>query len=145
MAPFLGDVATIQRPMVLYRVHGENDSNMLANDGHFGREVARAVKRLHAAQEACAIGGAIPPGEDTLRRGNHLLQLRAASLRLRPADHPLPGDSRWAALIDAVLLPFRPSFESLTRRLAIAGYSALLLTMPLRLARPMIRMRFSPH
>jgi hypothetical protein len=143
MAPFLGNVVTILRPMVLYRLHGGNDSNMLANDGNFGREVARAVKRLDAAQRACAMGGLIPPAKSALRRGVHLLQLRAASLRLRPADHPLPGDSRYAALIDAFLLPFRASFEPLSRRLIIAGYSALILTMPLGMARNMIRIRFS--
>ncbi len=145
MAPFLGNVATITRPMVLYRIHGGNDSNMLNSDGHFGREVARAVKRLDAAQRACAMGGLTPPRLSALRRGVHLLQLRAASLRLQPADHPLPGDSRYAALIDALLLPFRASFEPLSRRLIIAGYSALILTMPLGMARNMIRMRFAPH
>lgn len=145
MAPFLGDVATIMRPMVLYRVHGANDSNLLADDGHFGREVARAIKRLRAAQDACVMGGLIPPGPATLRHGVHLLQLRVASLRLRPADHPLPGDSRWAALIDAIRLPFRASFEPLGRRIVIAVYAALILTMPLGIARNMIRLRFSPR
>lgn len=143
MAPFLGDVATIVRPLVLYRMHGGNDSNVLASDLNFGREVGRASKRLVAAQEACEMAGVAPPSNEALRRGNHLLQLRAASLRLRPAEHPLVGDSRLAILVDAFLLPFRGGFEPLSRRLAIAGYSALIIGLPRAMARALIRFRFA--
>lgn len=145
MAPFLGDVATVVRPLVLYRMHGSNDSNLSANEAHFGREVARAVKRLIAAQDACAMAGLPAPGPRALRRAPHLLQLRAASLRLRPTDHPLPRDGRFAALVDAMLLPFRASFEPLGRRIMMAGFSAIILTMPLPAARALIRRRFAPR
>jgi glycosyltransferase involved in cell wall biosynthesis len=142
MAPFLGDVITIARPMVLYRIHGGNDSNLLADDANFGREVERAVKRLQAAQDACVMQGLPPPSQNDLRHGPHLLQLRIASLRLRPADHPLPGDNRVAAAVDALCMPFRGGFEPLSRRLAMSSYCLLVLMLPLSLARIAIRKRF---
>lgn len=143
MAPFLGEVVTIVQPLVRYRIHGANDSNMLANVSHFAREVERARKRLKATQDACEMGGMVPPGSAALRRANHLLQLRAASLRLQPDSHPMPEDSRLRILLDAARLPFQRSFEPLVRRIAIAGYSALLATLPMAAVRPMIRLRFS--
>ncbi|MBT0668693.1 glycosyltransferase family 2 protein [Novosphingobium profundi] len=143
MAPFLGDVVTIAKPLVLYRIHGANDSNMLAKVDTFGREVERARKRLKASQDACEMEGFPPPDAGSLRRGNHLLQLRAASLRLQPATHPLADDSRLTVLNDAVRLPFQDSFEPLVRRIAIAGYSALVALLPMAAVRPMVRMRFS--
>ena len=142
MAPFMGDVVTIARPLVLYRMHNSNDSNMLTNDNNFGREVERAVKRLGAAQDASRMMGLTPPGRRSLFRGTHLLQLRAVSLRLRPTDHPLSDDSRMAAMKDAILMPFRSWFEPLYRRLIMAVYAGLILTMPLTIARALIRKRF---
>lgn len=143
MAPFLGEVATILRPLVLYRMHGGNDSNLLTSEANFGREVQRGSKRLKAAQDACAMEGLDPPATGALRRGSHLLQLRAASLRLRPDGHPLPGDTRLAVLTDAALLPLRGGFEPFGRRLMIAAYAAFILLTPLAVARILIRMRFA--
>jgi hypothetical protein len=142
MAPFIGDVITIARPLALYRMHNSNDSNLLASETNFGREVERAVKRLSAAQDACEMVGLVPPRRLVLFRGPHLLQLRAVSLRLRPTDHPLTDDSRLTAIGDAIMLPFRSGFEPLYRRLIMAAYSGTILLAPLGLARALIRRRF---
>ncbi|MDB5701419.1 MAG: glycosyl transferase family 2 [Sphingomonadales bacterium] len=143
MAPFMGDVITIARPLVLYRMHDSNDSNLLASDTNFGREVERAVKRLSAAQDACEMMGVASPRRLALFRGPHLLQLRAVSLRLRPTDHPLTDDSRLAAVGDAIMMPFRSGFEPLYRRLIMAAYSGVILMAPLGIARALIRRRFA--
>ena len=55
MAPYMGDVETIAAPLVLYRMHGANDSAMSANTSNFGREIARALKRHNAACKACTV------------------------------------------------------------------------------------------
>lgn len=142
MAPFVGDVITVARPLALYRMHNSNDSNLLASDDNFGREVNRAVKRLRAAQDACEMMGVTSPSRSSLFRGPHLLQLRAVSLRLRPADHPLADDSLLTALGDAIMLPFRGGFEPLYRRMIMAAYSGIILIAPLGVARALIRKRF---
>ncbi|CAH2803165.1 MAG: probable glucosyltransferase [uncultured Paraburkholderia sp.] len=107
MAPYLGDVETIAAPLVLYRMHGANDSAMSASVSNFGREIARVLKRHAAACKACAMTGRPAPPLSTLFSAPHLLQLRVASLRLTPEQHPLPGDSRVRALRDAFAIRFR--------------------------------------
>lgn len=142
MAPYVGDVETIAKPLVLYRMHGGNDSAMSANDANFRREIARAIKRHAAACKACAMVGLAPPPLSTLFRGPHLLQLRIASLRLSPDQHPLPGDSRHRALFDALVFPFRSSFEQTGFRILVAGWSILTLLAPRKVASALIRKRF---
>jgi len=143
MAPFYGDVVTVVRPLVYYRIHGENDSNLLSDDRHFAREVARASTRLRASQDAGRARGLAVPRASALFRGKHLLQLRIASLRLRPKEHPLAGDSRARAILDAMLTPFRVDFEPVGRRIAIAVWSLLTLLLPRPLARQLIFWRFA--
>ena len=145
MAPFFGDVLTITTPLVYYRIHGANDSNLLRDDRNFGREVARAIKRLRASQDACHMQGLRPPPSSSLFKGTHLLQLRVASLRLRPAEHPLTGDSRARAFANALTVPFRTGFEPFFRRILIAAWSMIALISPQPLAKMMIRHRFMPR
>ncbi|MFP6556757.1 glycosyltransferase family 2 protein [Paraburkholderia sp. B3] len=142
MAPYIGDVETIASPLVLYRMHGGNDSAMGAKDSNFRREVARALKRHAAACKACEMIGTSPPPQAALFRGPHLLQLRIASLRLTPEQHPLARDSRLRALFDAVVLPFRSNFEQPTFRILVSGWSILTLLAPRKIAGMLIRKRF---
>ena len=143
MAPFYGDVVTVAKPLVYYRVHGDNDSNLLRDDRHFAREVARASQRLRASQDAGIARGLAAPRSSALFRGKHLLQLRIASLRLRPLEHPLAHDSRPRAFVDAVLAPFRSGFEPIERRLAITVWSLLTLLLPRPWAQQLILWRFA--
>jgi hypothetical protein len=142
MAPYMGDVETIAAPLVLYRMHGANDSAMSASVSNFGREIARALKRHSAACKACAMTGQRSPPLSTLFAAPHLLQLRVASLRLTPHQHPLPGDSRARALRDAISIPFRKSFERPAFRCLIAGWSIATLLAPKTIASRLIRRRF---
>jgi len=142
MAPYMGDVETIAAPLVLYRMHGANDSAMSASTSNFGREIARALKRHSAACKACAMTGRPAPPLSTLFCAPHLLQLRVASLRLTPGQHPLPGDSRVRALRDAFSIPFRASFERPAFRCLIAGWSIATLLAPKNIASTLIRRRF---
>lgn len=143
MAPYMGDVETVPKPFVLYRMHGSNDSTMTARDTNYSREVARALKRLEASRRACAIRGITPPDVSVLFRGPHLLQFRVASLRLTPKLHPLPGDSRGRALLNALQVPFRPTFERKSFLLLVMGWCVATLLAPKPLARFFIRKRFS--
>jgi hypothetical protein len=144
-APFLGDVVTIRKPLVRYRMHGSNDSNLLRNDANFAREVARALKRFTAAADACRRYGIPPPQRASISRGKHLLQLRSASMRLRPAEHPLHGDSRLRLLADALATPFRAGSEPWPKRVMIAAWVLMTIVAPQRSARALIRFRFGHH
>lgn len=142
LAPLLGDVVTVLQPLVLYRQHGENDSNLFASPGRFGREVARAMSRQRTAESICNDLGTPQPDKARLRSSRHLLQLRVASLRMDPLGHPLPEDSRKAALIDAIQSVARRGFDPLSKRLAVALWSIATLTAPRPLAGHLVRWRF---
>tara|TARA_B100000378_G_scaffold101167_2_gene80657 strand:+ start:94931 stop:96016 length:1086 start_codon:yes stop_codon:yes gene_type:complete len=142
LAPLMGDVVTIVEPLVHYRQHGSNDSNLGIRPGNFTREVARAMKRQKSAEDICTALGVEPPRPDSLRRSRHLLQLRAASLRMAPRDHPLPGDGRITAGMDAIGSIFRRNFDPLKKRLIVAGWVLAVVTAPAPIARKLIRKRF---
>lgn len=143
LAPLMGDVVTVVEPLVQYRQHGANDSNMGARPDNFGREVARAMKRQQSAEAICAQLGVELPRPNSLRRSRHLLQLRCASLRMAPQSHPMPGDGRVTAGIDAIGSVFRKNFDPLKKRVIVAGWVLAVLAAPAPLARKLIRKRFT--
>lgn len=141
-APFLGDVITIPKPLVQYRVHGRNDSNLFSNHARFGREVARAEARWTFARKAAAAAG-IALCEKKLFKSLHLLQLRVASLRLAPTLHPLANDSRKRAMHDAVQAIWSFPAASIKYRVIVATWAVLTLAAPKPLAVRLISLRFA--
>jgi hypothetical protein len=142
VAPFLGDVITISKPLVQYRAHGQNDSNLLSNYERFGREVARAEARWKfACKTTKALGLCL--SEASLFKSLHLLQLRVASLRVDPALHPLVNDSRFRAMRDTVQAVWLFPIGSVHRRMIIGGWALLTLVAPKSLALRLIAFRFA--
>lgn len=143
MAPYYGDIVTIDRPLVLYRTHGKNDSNLSNGKENYSREVARAFHRLYAVQCACLDTGHPLPKYKVLFENSHLLQLRIASMRLTPRKHSLPGDSLKKAFYDS----FKIFLFSKKRRSFFDGmifiWSILVIILPGFLAERMIDFRFS--
>jgi glycosyltransferase involved in cell wall biosynthesis len=142
VAPFLGDVMTIPKPLVQYRLHGQNDSNLLTNYAHFGREVARAEARWKFARKTVRASG-LCLSETSLFKSLHLLQLRVASLRVNPALHPLVNDSRWRAMRDTVQAVWSFPIGSIHGRMIIGGWALLTLVAPKSLALRLIALRFA--
>lgn len=141
-APFLGDVVTIPKPLVQYRVHGQNDSNLLSNYARFGREVARADARWKFACKTAGAAG-IALSEKNIFKSLHLLQLRVASLRLAPASHPLANDSRKRAMYDAWQAVWSFPAMPMKRRLILGTWAILTLVAPKPLAVRLISLRFA--
>lgn len=145
LAPLLGDVVTVLEPLVRYRIHGANDSNLLAAPERFGREVGRAMLRQQSAKAICDACGASSPSVDNLRRSRHLLQLRIASLRMQPGSHPLPGDGRFVALLDTILSVARSGADPLGRRLLVAVWALATLAAPRPFMAALLKLRFDPR
>jgi Glycosyl transferase family 2 len=143
-APYLGDVVTIPRPLVRYRVHGGNRSGVRADPGRLPRQIDRAVLRHRMARE---VAGQAEPADGselvaTLRRGRHLLQMRVAASRVCPGCTTLLGDTRVRLLRDAVTSPFAPGPESAPHRMLVALWSLVILAAPAPAARHLVRRRF---
>lgn len=141
-APFFGEVVTLPDVIVGYRRHGANDSHLMADGRRFAREVVRARMRWRFAQEAYRRRDVSAKDEAPLYRSRELLQLRVAAKRVAPDEPGLPADGRVRMLRDAVLAPFRPGPESVTRRLAISGWCVAMLVSPGRLARKLLAVRY---
>jgi glycosyltransferase involved in cell wall biosynthesis len=93
LAPILGDVLTIRKPLARYRIHGANDGallyldpakfrNRLRQDVQMARLFATVSQRLQ-----------LPAAHDPLSRSFNHLQYRFASLLVEPSAHPFPADT----------------------------------------------------
>jgi glycosyltransferase involved in cell wall biosynthesis len=141
-APFFGDVITVDKPLVYYRVHGANDSNLFAREGLFAREVARGyAKFLFAQRIAQTVGINIP--DASFRKNLHVLQHRIPSVTLTPALHPIPWDNKYQVLKDLIISSVVFDAMSLRRRLVLFVWSLLTLLAPKPIARKLIQKRFS--
>lgn len=143
LAPLMGEVVTIMKPLAKYRRHGENDSNIMRSPETFGKEVGRAMTRQNSIESVCGRLGIEPPPSDTLRRSLHLLQLRVASLRLGRVSHPMQQDDAMRIAKDAVSAIFRDNYLPFAKRAALGAWVLAVLVSPLGLAKPLIDYRFS--
>lgn len=143
-APYLGDVVTVPLPLVGYRVHGRNRSDLLADPARFTRQVERAYQRHLFALE---ISATRLEGQKRLRalfRGRHLLQLRIAELRVRGGRRPIPTDNFFRMLRNSFGALTAPGPESIPQRFVIWVWTVAALLAPTGLAHGMIRARFDP-
>jgi glycosyltransferase involved in cell wall biosynthesis len=92
-APAIGDIVTIPKPVVDYRVHGENYSaNLRLDDTRPGRELGLAQRRRAFFLEIAHSVG-FEASSEALERNLNFACLRASSYALRPDLHPIPADS----------------------------------------------------
>ena len=93
LAPMMGDILTIRRPLAQYRIHATNTMAMasldatklrkrLQQDAELALLFATASQRLH-----------LPIAHDPLSRSFSHLQCRFASYLVEPSAHPFPGDT----------------------------------------------------
>ena len=142
-APYLGDVVTIAKPLVSYRIHGRNDGAMSTfKVERLAREVARARWRFQYAQGiARSAGWSIPDAVF----GNSLavLPYRMASLRLAPRQHPIADDSLTAIVRDTVRACFVPQGRPLQARAALLAWTLLVASLPAAASQQLVLWRFA--
>jgi hypothetical protein len=143
LAPLYGDVVTTDEVLGYYRVHGANDGAQasLAAD-KFARFIRHDQQRVRLMRDHAARRGMAIVGEPLDNAVLHL-QYRIASLRLRPADHPVAGETVSRVLRNAVAASWRSGDGLATRVFLIAWFAAVAL-LPLPLARPIMEIRFVP-
>jgi hypothetical protein len=142
-APFMGEVITVGKPLVSYRVH-DNNRSKLNDTVRFTKQIERAMQRHRFALRVSGRSSDEDHMVRSLRRGRHLLQLRVAERRLASGPAPVPGDSPLRLLRDAASSLLSPGPEGLRRRLAIVAWSVATLAAPAPIARRLIQRRFNP-
>lgn len=140
-APFLGDVLTIIRPLVCYRVHGANRSALMVNTCRFSQQIERAVQRQKFAAEISRDPRYVPL-MGSLRRGRHLLQMRVTDYRLCQGTSCLPGDGFRMLCIDIFRSASAPGPEGLLYRAIVPLWCMAVLIAPRPIARLLARWRF---
>jgi glycosyltransferase involved in cell wall biosynthesis len=142
-APYLGDVVTIAKPLVAYRVHGRNQGAMASLDPRrFSFELERARFRLNYARSV-APQVDVPSWERALKRSLGLLPYRLASLKLLPEQHPVVGDSALNVLCDVTAACFAPQGVSPRARVALWLWALSVAAAPRELGERLALWRFS--
>ncbi len=142
-APYLGDVVTIVKPLVRYRVH-ENNRSKLNDPVRFTRQIERAVQRHRFALRASGRPSGTTDVLRPLRRGRHLLQMRVAERRLNPdTPPPVPDDTRQRLARDTAAGVFAPGPEPAYERVLVALWCTVTLLAPLSWSKRLIARRFS--
>lgn len=142
-APLLGDVVTIAKPLVDYRIHGRNDGAMSEFDvARFARELARAQWRFAYAQEIARRSGVSIP-DRVFRHSLATLPYRLASLRLDPARHPIAGDSLAAVVADTIRAVFVPQGRTPLACATLVAWTLLVAALPRHAGAPLALWRFA--
>ncbi len=143
-APYLGDVLTIPKPLVSYRVHGKNQGALSTLDARqFARQMTRARQRQgYAMAVAANVGIALDP--QAVNRSLTYLCYRLGSWKLAPESHPLPGDSTFSVLKDVSAAFAAPQGLSDKARWAILLWAWAVGLSPGPLADKLILWRFAP-
>ena len=144
-APFLGDVLTIAKPLVSYRVHGRNQGALLRLDARqFQRQLSRArLRRQYACRIARNVG--IELREDAVDRSLTYLAYRISSLKLARETHPVANDSASRCLLDFSLAFFVPQGVGFKTRLSLLLWGWAVCLLPATLASRLVLWRFAPH
>jgi len=143
--PFYGEVVGLEEPIGAYRIHNSNQWALSAVSGsRFRRFVNHDLQNFALlVQRAQEFNHLVPP--DLEQRSLGRFWSRLASLRLEPAEHPVPSDQ----ILDLVRWGFyalwKFSSHNLPKRLI---YSVLVLWvafMPVPLAQMGMSWLYAPH
>jgi glycosyltransferase involved in cell wall biosynthesis len=109
LAPMMGDVLTIRKPLARYRIHATNTWGMRSLDA------AKFRKRLHQDAELVLLFAAasrrlhLSAADNPLSRNFNHLQYRFASYLVERTAHPFPGDTviglGWRLVCSAIAYP----------------------------------------
>ncbi len=143
-APLLGDVVSIPKPLVSYRVHGLNDGAMLKFDlPKLSKALKAHLARCdYATRKARECGVRVEP--QRWRFGLNNLLMRIASLRLSPENHPIPEDTMLRCLADALRSVVRDQGYTAARHWALFFWVIAISATPRPLMEKLASWRFAP-
>lgn len=142
-APLLGDVLTVPKPLVSYRVHGRNQVALSALDvQRFGKEMRRA-QRAHAYARVIAGEAGLHLSERALDCSLYYLSHRLASLKLSPSEHAIEDDRLVRVLGRFAAACFSAAGFSAKERLLLFAWACAVATAPDRLAAKLVLWRFA--
>jgi glycosyltransferase involved in cell wall biosynthesis len=144
LAPLLGDVLTIRKPLARYRIHDASYSSMRSLDPSKLRE------RLHQDVEKARLFASVsrqlrlPVPHDPLRYSLNHLQYRLASYLVEPSAHPFPEDTMSGLVYRLVSSASTSSQMRLRDRAILAAWTIACVLAPPDVRRNFVLWRFAP-
>ena len=143
--PFYGEVAAIDRPLGVYRVHDSNQWALATVTGdRFKRFVRHDLENLDLlTKKAKELGHQIPA--DLEQRSIGRLWSRIISLRLNDRNHPVKSDRPLQLIYQGIRSLWKYSNFSFLKRIFYSLWFVWVGLMPLSLAKPAISWLYAPH
>lgn len=143
--PFYGEVAAIEQPLGVYRVHDSNQWALSTVTGdRFKRFVRHDLQNFALlTNKARELGYQVPP--DLEQRAIGRLWSRIISLRLNAQTHPVPSDRTWNLIYQGIRSLWKYSDFNLPKRIFYSFWFIWVGLMPLPLAKPAISWLYSPQ
>jgi glycosyltransferase involved in cell wall biosynthesis len=144
LAPILGDVLTIRKPLARYRSHDASYSAMPSLDASKLRE--RLHQDVEKARLFANVGRQLrlPVSRDPLRYSLNHLQYRLASYLVEPSAHSFPDDTMSGLVYRLVSSASTSSQMPLRDRAILIAWTITCVLMPPGLRKNIVLWRFAP-
>ena len=143
-APYFGDIETISKPLVYYRIHSRNDSQMVGFDAGIAVRDVRRTQQRFAYAKALAGSKGIVVESGAVFRSMSFASNRMVSYRFARDRHPVEADSRVRIIYDALRAAFSPQGMTPQASLISVLWIMLISITPSRIAKQMVCWRFIP-
>ena len=143
--PFYGEIAAIETPLGVYRVHDSNQWALATvTGGRFKRFVIHDLENFDLlSKKAKELGHEIP--YDLEQRSFARLWSRIISLRLNQQTHPVGSDRAYKLIYWGIKCLWQYSDFNLPKKLFYSLWFIWVGLMPLPLAKPAIDWLYAPH
>ena len=144
IAPILGDVLTIRKPLARYRIHGASWGAMMEslNTSKLRQLLHQDTERAHwFATVARQLR--VPVSCDPLRHSFHHLQYRLASYLVEPSAHPFPEDTKSSLAFRLMASVAKSSQMRLRNKAILLVWTVVCTLAPRHFRQNLILWRFS--
>jgi glycosyltransferase involved in cell wall biosynthesis len=144
IAPILGDVLTIRKPLARYRIHGASWGAMIESLNTFKlrqllcQDIERAQLFATVSRQL-----RLPVSRDPLKHSFHHLQYRLASYLVEPSAHPFPEDTKSSLVYRLMSSLTKSSQMPLRDRAILLAWTITCALAPLYHRRNLILWRFA--
>jgi hypothetical protein len=143
LAPMMGDVLTIQKPLARYRIHAANNMALRSLDAAKLRKQLQQDAKVALLFETASQRLHLQVAHDPLTRSFNHLQYRFASRLVEPSAHPFPGDTVIGLGCRLICAAITYSQMRLRDRTILLFWVTACALTPLYYRRPLILWRFS--
>lgn len=143
--PFYGEVAAIEEPLGVYRVHDSNQWALATVTGdRFKRFVIHDLQNYALlTSKAKELGYEIP--RDLEQRSIGRLWSRIISLRLNAQTHPVKSDRSLDLIYNGLRCLWKYSYFNFPKRIIYSIWFVWVGLMPIALVKPAVSWLFAPH